>query len=341
MKKNIGLFIASFLLTCIILEILLRIVYGNQPVFLYPQVMHVPTSYGYKLKPNQEGTFTLDKPVRSNSYGFRDYEWNVPKKPGTYRIMCLGDSFTFGNAVREEDTYPKVLERELRIGGKRFEVISTAIGGWATFHELDFLKAEGLRYEPDMIIIGFFMNDFGARSDTSHNLTNDGRWDARPSWLQWLPYKYIFLIKRSALISYLRDRIAVLWEGGNDPGSLLLKNQIDMDNDGNIKITYEYISEIKRLCDERGIKCILASIPAINYFWFPRGSVKYMDHLKKFCDSQGIEFIDLAEDFWKFKDTNKFYMYPWDNHLNPAGHKLVADQLFARLRHSTGLQASQ
>jgi len=313
---------------------MLRIVYGNQPVFIYPQVMHVPTSYGYKLKPNQWGTYTLDKPVSSNSYGFRDYEWNVPKKVGTYRIMCIGDSLTFGNAVRGEDTYPKVLESNLKVVNKNYEVISTAVGGWATFIELDFLKTEGVKYEPDMVVIGFFMNDFVIRSDVSGNLTKDGRWDARPSWIKWLPYKYIFLIKRSALITYLRDRVDAFQQGGQDQNTLLFKNQINLDNDANICATYEYIWEIKKLCDERGIKCVLASIPAINYFWFPRGSVNYIKHLQTFCAANGIEFIDLAEDFWKVRETNKLYMYPWDNHLNPAGHKLVADQLFSRLKQS-------
>ncbi len=339
--KNVFLLIISVFITVLILEIALRMFYGNQPVFIYPQVMHIPTSYGYKLKPNQLGTYTLDKPVRANSFGFRDYEWSMPKIKGVYRIMCLGDSLTFGNAVRGEDTYPKVLEAQLRSINANYEVISTAIGGWATFIELDFLKAEGMKYEPDAIIIGFYMNDFSIRSDVSVNLTEEGRWDARPLWLKWLPYKYIFIIKRSALITYLRDRIDTLLHGETDFNTLLLKNRINLDNEDSIQATYHYLSEIKKLCDERGIKCILASIPAINYFWFPRGSVKYMDHLKKFCESQGIEFIDLAEGFWKFEDTNKFYMYPWDNHLNPAGHKLVADQLFARLRPAAGLPAAQ
>jgi len=336
MKKNIVLFMASVLATCLVLEALLRIVYGNQPVFIYPQVMHVPTSYGYKLKPNQQGTYTLDKPVRSNSYGFRDYEWRVPKQRGTYRIMCLGDSLTFGNAVRGEETYPKVLERKLKDLNANYEVISAAVGGWATFIELDFLKAEGLKYEPDAVIIGFYMNDFTVRCDASQNLTNEGRWDARPSWLQWLPYRYIFLIKRSALITYLRDRIAVVREGGNDFGSRLLKNQIDLDQDESVKVTYEYLAEIKSICDARGIKCILASIPAINYFWFPRGSVKYMAHLEKFCATNGIEFVDLAEGFWNRIETDKLYLYPWDNHLSPAGHELAAAQLLSRLQKTIG-----
>jgi len=38
-------------------------------------------------------------------------------------------------------------------------------------------------------------------------------------------------------------------------------------------------------------------------------------------------FVDLAEGFWKANGPGRLYLYPWDNHLSPAGHQLVSDQL--------------
>jgi lysophospholipase L1-like esterase len=330
--KNLALLVGSLLFLFVVLEIGTRIIFGNQPVFIYPQVIHVTNAeYGHKFKPNQRGTYTLDKPVYTNSFGFRDYEWDMPKPADRIRIMCLGDSLTFGNGARGEDTYPKVLERKLKKLDANIEVISTAVSGWSLYNYVDFFKKEGTNYQPDIVIIGFYPNDYGPRPDHYNvKLTEDGRWDARPIWIRWLPYKYIFLLKRSALVTYLRDRIGNIKKGEKDFITLLLENEVDLDRNKAVADGYSLILEMKEICDEKGInkKIVLASIPPINSFWVPKGSFDYNNHLESFCKSNDITFIDLAEGFWRVKNTNKLYMYPWDNHLRPEGHKLVANQLY-------------
>lgn len=66
--------------------------------------------------------------VRINSLGFRDREYSVQKPPGVFRILCLGDSTTFGHWLPVEKTYSKVLEELLnriwKSSGMRFEVIN-------------------------------------------------------------------------------------------------------------------------------------------------------------------------------------------------------------------------
>ena len=161
-SKNLILSITSVLFVLGMLEILLRLLYGNHPVFLYPQAIHVYTEYGYKLKPNQTGTYTLDKPVRTNSVGFRDQAWRLPKPPDHTRVMVLGDSLTFGNAVRAEDTYPKVLERQLRTERRNIEVLSAAVQGWSTYHYARFFEKEGIAYDPNIVIIGFYITTLAA-----------------------------------------------------------------------------------------------------------------------------------------------------------------------------------
>jgi len=333
-SKNCLLVVGSVFFVFLILEVTVRIIYGNQPIFTHPQVRHILTDYGYKLEPNQSGTYTLDQPVRTNSYGFRGAEWEMPKPEGRIRIMCLGDSLTFGNAVRIEETYPKVLERKLKEINPNIEVISTAVGGWNTFREADFFKNEGKHYEPDIVVIGFYVNDFTSRPQVLRpSLTKEGRWEGRPSWLRWLPYKYIFLLKRSALITYLRDRIGnmITGEYRRDHPTRLLKNEIELKNNKRIHNTYSYLLEIKEICDRRGIPVVLAAIPSINLFWVSRESPDYIKHLKNFCVSNGILFIDLSKGFRDAGETNRFYKYPWDYHLSPAGHELAAEQLYEGL----------
>lgn len=327
-RKNLLLMIVSFCAVFLVLEISLRVYYGNQPLFLLPQVPHIHTTYGYKPAPNQK-SYTLDQPVVTNSYGFRDYEWEMPKPPGRIRIMCLGDSLTFGNAAPFQAIYSKVLERMLKKRNPHIEVITAAAGGWSTYDELDFLKDEGLGYQPDVVVIGFYANDFVTRPlNNQADLTEDGRWDSRPWWLRWLPYRDIFLLKRSAVITYLRDRIDVLFYGQKNFSTQLLLNEVDLNKSPRIVNTLGYILEIKQACAEKKAKLLLASIPPINTFWVPRGQPHYNDRLRSFCQAHDIAFVDLSQGFWKVKNPSSLYYYPWDLHMNPQGHHLVAEQLF-------------
>ncbi|HOK07712.1 MAG TPA: SGNH/GDSL hydrolase family protein, partial [Syntrophales bacterium] len=273
--------------------------------------------------------YTLDKRVYTNSFGFRDGEWKQPKGSGVIRIMCLGDSLTFGNAVRVEETYPKVLEKKLRTQFGDCEVITAAVGGWSLYDEYNFLTAEGYKYQPDIIVLGFYINDFFAKYSFSPQiiLTEDLRLEGRPEWLRWLPYRVIFLLKRSALLTFLRDRVAAIVNRDEDIPTLLLKNKIDLEHDPNIQDVYATLLEMRDFCAERNIRLIVASIPPVNLFWFPKDSVAYIKHFQSFCESNNLEFIDLSKGFWDVKDTDRLYMYPWDGHLSPEGHVTAAGQL--------------
>lgn len=325
---NTILVLASLLLAFGVLELGIRVWYGNNLVFIYPQAEFMQVDYGYKFKPNQHEVHTLDKNVDINSFGFRDSEWEVPKKKGKIRVLCVGDSLTFGNAAPQQDVYPKAMEQMLQSVDPNFEVFNAGVSGWATYNETDFVIREGLQLEPDFVILGFYPNDYSTRpEDPRPLLSDDGRYDGRPSWLRWLPYRTIFLLKRSALVTYLRDRLANITAGEEDGVTLLLKNKIDLDQLQWVRDTYSYIREMKVACDRKGVKTIVASIPPLNMFWFPKGPLKYNEHLRSFCESNGITFIDLSTEFWKVKDTNSLYYFPWDGHLRPTGHKLVANQL--------------
>ena len=98
---------------------------------------------------------------RINSLGFRGPETTVAKPPGTFRIVGLGDSFTFGEGVRQEDTFLAVLQAELGAGT---EVLNFGVLGYDTEAEVNLLRFEALRFEPDLVVLCLFMNDAGGGS---------------------------------------------------------------------------------------------------------------------------------------------------------------------------------
>ncbi len=116
----------------------------------------------YELKPglrvSYQGAVTT-----TNGQGFRGPEVLSSKRPGTYRIVGIGDSFMFGQGVNDEQPYLAVLAELLaRARPERsWEVVNTAVPGYNTAMEVETLEAKGLAYAPDLVVIDFVANDFG------------------------------------------------------------------------------------------------------------------------------------------------------------------------------------
>lgn len=85
----------------------------------------------------------------------------APKVPGTLRILCEGDSVTYGFNVDQADTYPARLADELRavLPGRKSEVINTGVPGWSWIQGLKFVEEEGLALQPDVVVMAHGPND--------------------------------------------------------------------------------------------------------------------------------------------------------------------------------------
>lgn len=117
---------------------------------------------GQRLAADYDGWFA-GVPAHTNSLGFRDTrEYSLTKSPGTFRILVLGDSVTFGHGALYETSYPYLLEQRLREWRPdvKWEVWNLGVPGYNTAQELASLNEVGERYAPDLVIVGFFQNDF-------------------------------------------------------------------------------------------------------------------------------------------------------------------------------------
>ena len=117
---------------------------------------------GLRLAANYDGWFA-GVPAHTNSLGFRDTrEYQLAKAPDTFRVLVLGDSVTFGHGALNETSYPYLLEQRLREWrpAVKWEVWNLGIPGYNTAQELAYLNQIGDRYAPDLVIVGFFLNDF-------------------------------------------------------------------------------------------------------------------------------------------------------------------------------------
>jgi len=95
-----------------------------------------------------------------NANGYRDLERAVPRPPGVRRVVSLGDSFAWGASVEFDDAYPQRLERGLnRRRRERWEVVNLALPGMNTVDQAAQLEQEGMAYGPDVVVLGFVLND--------------------------------------------------------------------------------------------------------------------------------------------------------------------------------------
>jgi hypothetical protein len=96
------------------------------------------------------------KILNSNSRGIRGKnEYEYQRQTGKERILVFGDSYTFGDEVSDDETYSHYLE-ELLPGT---EVLNMGIHGYGHDQMLLYLKEEGFKYNPDIVVVGYVWFD--------------------------------------------------------------------------------------------------------------------------------------------------------------------------------------
>ena len=112
-------------------------------------------------------TRIYDGLYQKNSYGFRGPEFSIQPSTETFRIVALGDSFTFGQGVPEGQSYPSRLEAllntECPIPDRRVEVLNAGQSGTDTYEQLERLREKCLSLKPDLVCVQFYMNDLEPR----------------------------------------------------------------------------------------------------------------------------------------------------------------------------------
>ena len=258
---------------------------------------HVPNSRAHLMRTD----------VSINSQGLRGPEVAPRAEADVRRLVTMGDSLTFGWGVEEQDTYSRVLERMLNADGRRYEVINAGVGNYNTSQEVAWFKERGLSYEPDEVILGFYINDAEPTPRKS------------AGWLASRSYVYVIV---SSLWDALQRKV------GLKKGYLEYYADLYDDRNPGWRDCQAALQELIRICRARGIRLTVALLPELHDVeaTYPFGFVH--ERVAAFVSGQGASVIDLDGAF-RGHEPKTLWVSPGDAHPNALAQRIIAERLFA------------
>jgi len=307
----------------------------------------------------------------TNQFGFCDRDYPLQKTPGVFRILVIGDSF--GWAGGREGNYTALLETmfERRDGSHKIDIVNAGYPSTHTGEELAILKKYGLQYNPDLVVLGFFVgNDFlDADPDRKRIVVNGSYVDIRKSREhRFLGYP---IIAQSRLLLFLEQKYRVYAESRKasreargQPEQLgtfsedtylgIERSRLEFFNSNpaslkqwqaNIDYIFQSISEMDALLKSRNIKFVVAIYPdefqindTVLKTIFEKYKLKPEDYDLNLAQNLLKSYlqsrgIPFIDFLERYRAEGKKHdLYLLrDTHWNGAGNQLAADILFEDL----------
>ena len=250
-----------------------------------------------------KNAFLMGAEVAINSKKLRNPEVEYKKPEETTRILMLGDSLTFGWGVAESDTPTRILERLLNQNpAKRaFQVINTGVGNYNTEMEVTYFLEEGYRFEPDAVVLNYFIND---AEPTPRRQTN--------FLLEW-SYVYVFLKGRLDIAARQRGE-------GQDWEKYYLS--LYDENAVGWKAAISSINKLAEYLKDRHIPLFVVHYPELHDLKNYRFD-GVREQLQRLSQKIGAEFIDLTDSVRGETET-ELWVSPSDAHPNAKANTAFA-----------------
>jgi lysophospholipase L1-like esterase len=271
--------------------------------------------------------------VKHNKNGIRDKDMPYEKKDHKKRIVIMGDSVPWGYKVNDKETFSDLLENKL----PDTDIINMGVVGYGTGEEMLLLKYEGLRYNPDWVILFFCIVN-----DVQNNLQSDsfssypayvfylenGRLQIKPPQINFARHVGIWLNENSYIVNFLNklpDKISTRLQKesqGNKHENTKKQNwveQLNRENLSSVKVDYvpyehlTYLQTGKKVPRHyfEGDEPLLSPTPE-NYYGVEL-TKKLILEIKKLADGANSRFLVVLSPFKNQLNTLDYY---YENPLN-------------------------
>lgn len=279
----------------------------------------------WRLLPNlREAQWDLTR-VTTNAQHLR-YDHPVGRKAkGALRVLCFGDSVTFGYRVplvfvkrpqdynREWASYPVLLERRLRAAnpGRVIEVIPMAVPGYSSHQGLAWARRDLARFEPDLVTACFGWNDIGQRSVRDREAMRTDSWNVAGRAI---------LARSQALAHLWRFRHArVASTPVHGAASMRVEREEHVEN----------LLGIARLAHEAGARVLLIGAVYRDRVAHPPEGDDIAAHraaLRAAAEREDIPYLEVPE-LTESHHPENAALFGEHIHPNHRGHRLLADRV--------------
>lgn len=287
---------------------------------ILPGAKHTKGVEGVQFKPYASFTFRYDSNPRGyfdadngltyhvNGDGFRGSDFSETKAEGTFRIIVLGDSFTFGEGVRLEDTFVAGLQSILRDRvSSRIEVLNLGVSAWSTKDEIAYYENAARDFQPDLVLVAFVLNDAGPEVIDI--------WDKfRQSYEAPFPLKY------SYAASFLYTKLLQRDAGRQYTNALVGSAMTAKDKWSE---TFGYLARGKHIAATDGAGFAVVIFPFMYQLndMYPFRPLHEL--VGEACRTNEIAYLDLFPAF-KGQSYTDLWVHPSDQHPNEKGHAIAA-----------------
>ena len=259
----------------------------------------------WRLRAGFQGDF-LGHPVTINSLGVRGPEIPHPAQPRRRRILCFGDSITFGYGVGDRETYSCLLEQYL--GPDRVEVVNCGVTGYTSFQVARWLQQVCPKLPCDIATFCVGWNDASMRPVDDLHYTRQVRLAMTGTAMS--KYCYIYRLARNF---YVKSHFA-------EPHRRSRTNRVPLD---------QYQRNIQALvseCRSRGITPIVIDLPC-RKGKEPRFRDPYSVALRATCAGLDVPVMDVGALSPAFSEESNEEYFIDTCHFNVQGHQYLAKRV--------------
>lgn len=286
-----------------------------------------------------------------NAHGFRDATTHPATKPaGTVRVLLLGDSFTFGQGVEYVETWPVRVERELaRRGLAHVELVKAGMQGADTRSELVLLRRLLPQYRPDVVVVGFLINDLYTNTPEQRTVSRAPRTAADSASADWNAVRSAVFARAGRKESSHLLALARRWLTSFDPVYIglylsapgrgdFLQRPLPERAARQLEVTRTLLRTIAATCDSAGASLVVVSIPQQFQVLYERAGmrrpdvdVRYYDRaLGATAESLGVAWVPTLDVFAAARGNAELF-YRLDGHLTPRGNAVLAGAFIDRV----------
>ena len=325
----------SVLVLFLVLEISVR-VYST---LFFARMMGLDDRLGWRHEKNVSKTFRNEDleyvAVKQNGHGHRGRDHGSVKATGKSRILILGDSFTEGVHVKEDELFSSRLEAM----NPDLEAMNAGVGGYGTVQEYLYLVREGLAFDPDLVLLMFYENDL-----SDNCLSYYPGFGPRPYavWkngamqiVEQLDYKefkkfiipvplWEYLNRHSYLYYFIN--VSIYQKLFADKMRNLQKLDLEKTREcGKYGIFFGIIQKMRSLLTAERVQFGVVLIPTREDV--ERGSSPTQQPILSFCRASGIKCHALLDRFITERSAGQRLYFTNDIHWTRRGHETAADEI--------------